>query len=168
MISFQSLYDEHKNMVYNLCLNYLLQAEDAEEATQDVFVKVFDKLKEFRSESNIKTWIYRITINHCLDVLRKRKRKNSVFSFFTKTTPDKVEFNHPGIVLENREALESLMKTIHTLPNQQITVVLLKYIEDHSIKEIAEILESSEKAVESLLSRARKNLKNKIDVKAKD
>ena len=168
MTNFQELYEEHKSMVYNLCLNYLLHAEDAEEATQDVFIKVHKKLDEFRNDSKFKTWVYRITINHCLDVLRKRKRRNSIFSFFSKDTPDKVELNHPGILMENKEAMSALLLMIQELPDQQKTVVLLKYIEAYSIKEIAEILESSEKSIESLLTRARKNLKKKIDDQAKD
>ena len=66
------IYQEHKSMVYNLSLQYVWSAEDAEEITQDVFLKVFESLGKFRSESHLRTWIYRITINTSLDFLKAR------------------------------------------------------------------------------------------------
>lgn len=73
-LSIKEIYDEHNGLVYNLCLNYLQNIEDAEEVTQDVFVTIFKKQEEFKSNSSLKTWIYRITINHCLDFLKEKKR----------------------------------------------------------------------------------------------
>ena len=80
---FRSLYERHARMVYNLCLYYVQNAEDAQELTQDVFVKVYDQLGSFRGEAAARTWIYRIAINTCLDHLKARKRKKrSLFDLF--------------------------------------------------------------------------------------
>jgi RNA polymerase sigma-70 factor (ECF subfamily) len=76
---FEKLYHEFKILVYNVALNYLQSTEDAEEITQDVFVKIYNSLDNFNQKSTYKTWIYRITINQCLDFL---KQKNSQQRFF--------------------------------------------------------------------------------------
>ena len=77
---FKQIYDLHVHMVFNLCLNYLQNRQDAEEVTQDVFVKVHDGMGTFRGEAALRTWIYRIAINSCLDRLKAAKRaKRSVW-----------------------------------------------------------------------------------------
>ena len=164
--SIKEIYDEHNGLVYNLCLNYLQNIEDAEEVTQDVFVTIFKKQEEFKSNSSLKTWIYRITVNHCFDFLKAKKRKKR-FGFIIPIYDNSEsysysDFNHPGITLENREATEKLLKLINELPNNQKTALILKIIDELSQKEIAEVMDLSVKAVESLLSRAKNNLKEKI------
>lgn len=168
---FISIYEEHKSMVYNLCLNYLKNKEDAEEIVQDVFIKVFEKLDSFKGESSLKTWVYRITINLCKDKIKSRSRKKRGFLFGGIFNADEqlehlsIEFNHPGVLLEDKEALEALFNVIDQLPPNQKTAILLRSTEHLSIKEIAEVMNMSEKAVESLLSRAKKSLK---EIKTKD
>ncbi len=149
--------------MYNLALNYLHSTEDAEELTQDVFVKVHKEMDKFRGESKVKTWIYRITINACLDKIKSKQRRQR-FNFLRYLSDDFVtfqpaEFNHPGIQLEQKESTERIMKAIKTLPPNQQTALILKSIEGQSQKEIAEIMQLNEKAVESLLTRARAKLK---------
>ena len=162
----QSIYNEHNSMVYNLALNYLHNTQDAEETTQDVFIKVHQRYENFNHSSSLKTWIYRITINHCLDVIKARKRFKR-FGFLIEILPDShfkgtVEFNHPGIELEQKEATQNIMNKIAQLPQKQQTALILKSIEGLSQKEISVIMEISEKAIESLLSRARSSLKEKL------
>jgi len=164
--NFKSIYDEYSQMVYNVSLNYLQNTEDAEDVTQEVFVKIHKNLSNFDGLSSLKTWIYRICINACLDFLKAQKNRKglffniSVFNNFN-TMPVISDFNHPGVLLENKEGLESLFSKINELPVNQKTALLLKAVEDLSQKEIAEVMNMNEKAVESLLSRARKNLKEK-------
>lgn len=161
---FEEIYHEHKDMVYNLCLNYLHNTHDAEEATQDVFVKVHGKLDGFKGQSTLKTWIYRITINRCLDVIKSQKRQKR-FSFFqslfgNEELPQKeiADFNHPGVLLEDKEALEALYQKINDLPEKQKTAIILKYLDELPQKEIAAIMGVTVKAVESLLQRGKKKL----------
>ncbi|MFT5168561.1 MAG: RNA polymerase sigma factor (sigma-70 family) [Saprospiraceae bacterium] len=157
-------------MVFNLCLNYLQNTNDAEEVTQDVFVKVYKLFDSFKEQSSVKTWIYRIAINQCLDFLKAKKRQkrfgihipiwgNSQESVY----PTPSDFNHPGVLLEDKEALKQLFRHINSLPHNQKTALILKAIEGLSQKEIAAILDVSIKSVESLLSRAKDNLRKKID-----
>lgn len=168
-ISFREIYESHSKMVYNLCLNYLQNEGDAEDATQEVFVKIHQQQSKFKGKSNLKTWIYRITINYCLDFLRAQKRQKrfgfiySIFNpeFDTQKTA-LTNFNHPGVQLEDKEAITKLFKHIHALPEKQKTVLLLKSIEGLSQKQIADITQLSIKAVESLLSRAKKKLKENL------
>lgn len=168
-LDFHQLYEVHVKMVYNLCLNYLQNTEDAEEATQDVFVKVHENLSKFKHNSTPKTWIYSITIRHCLDIIKsKNRQKRSGFmqSLFGKTGNEIVQitdFNHPGVELENKEAVKTIMKAMENLPENQKTAIILKTMDDLKGKEIAEIMSISEKAVESLLSRAKQNLKDKLN-----
>lgn len=155
-------------MVYNLCLNYLHNPQDAEEATQDVFVKVHDGLSKFRGDAALLTWIYRVAINTSLDHLKARKRKKrSFFGMlgFTDDAAERVpgsEFDHPGLVMENKEATERVFRSIEKLPGQQQTALLLKATEGMGQSEIAEVLGVSVKAVESLLSRAKQKLKQDL------
>jgi RNA polymerase sigma factor (sigma-70 family) len=168
MPTFLEIYEITQNLVYNLCLNYLQNKQEAEEATQDIFVKIHAKLHTYEAKSTIKTWVYRIAVYHCLDLLRARKRQKRLAFvsdfFYEKNAASQYppEFNHPGVLLEDREALEILFQKIDQLPENQRTALLLKCLDDLSQREIAEVMEVSEKAVESLLHRARQNLEKKI------
>lgn len=157
-------------MVYNLCLHYVHSAEDAEELTQDVFIKVHQKMEGFRKDAQIKTWIYRITINTCLDFIKAQNRKKrSGFMtglFSSKTEEERPELSHaihPGVQLERQESLGQLMNWIHELPTTQQTALILTKIEGMSQKEASETMKISTKALESLLQRAKKNLKQRIE-----
>ena len=71
-MTFEEIYFEHYKMVFNLALQYVQNIQDAEEITQDVFVKVFDSLNSFKNQSSLKTWIYRISINQSLDFIKAK------------------------------------------------------------------------------------------------
>ena len=123
----------------------------------------------FQGNSSLKTWTYRIAINHCLDVLRARKRQKRIAFFISflegknETAQDPPDFDHPGVLLEDREDLERLFQKINQLPEKQRTALLLKYIDDLPQREIAAIMQMSEKAVESLLQRAKQGLDKKLN-----
>lgn len=167
---FETIYNEHKNIVFNMCLHYVLNADDAEDITQEVFVKVYQRYHQYDATSaSLKTWICRIAINHCLDFLKAKKSKKRfgfLSSLFQPVSNEPiinaVEVNHPGIVLENKKALENLLQIIYTLPENQKTAIILCKIEDRDQKEVAEIMDTSIKAVESLLQRAKQNIQKKL------
>lgn len=167
--SFKQVYDRHARMVFNLCLNYLQNRQDAEEVTQDVFVKVHAGMGTFRGEAAMRTWIYRIAINSCLDRMKAAKRaKRSVWRMlgFTGDEVERIagsDFEHPGVALEQREATQRIFLQINALPVQQRTALLLKTLEGLSQNEVAEVLGVSAKAVESLLSRARQQLRKDME-----
>jgi len=162
-IEFNEMYNQFGKMVYNVSLNYLQNLEEAEEATQDIFVKIHRKIEGFREQSSLKTWIYRITINHCMDVIKSKKRRIRVLFSRQNKEDDRIEFNHPGVILEQKQAVSEILNQLNQLPPKQKGAILLKVIDGLSQKEIAEVLDLSEKAVESLLSRARVNMKKELN-----
>lgn len=166
--AFRLLVDTYKKSVYNTVLGFLQNIENAEEVTQDVFVKVYETIGSFKNESKLSTWIYRITVNHALDLIRKTKRKKrfgiitSLFGNDNEVLHQPANFEHPGVVLENKEKAAILFRAIDSLPDKQKTAFLLQKIEQCSQQKIAEIMQLNEGAVESLLSRAKTNLKKQL------
>lgn len=157
-------------MVYNLALHYTQSVEDAQEITQDVFVASYQSLDAFQEKAKISTWLYRITVNKSLDFLKARNRKKRfaiLTSLFFDNSNDlkhnPAEFNHPGIQMEHKEAVENLLKHINQLPGNQKTALILYKIEQKTLDEVAEIMKLSSKAVESLIQRAKTNLTKIID-----
>ncbi len=160
---FQEIYKQYSRLVFNTALGYVQNREDAEEITQDVFVEVHSKWAQFEGRASVKTWLYRITINRSLDYLRFQKRKKR-FAFLTSLT-DQMEpsdFFHPGVAMEQQEQAALLFRLINKLPESQKTAFILSKVEGLSQKEICEVMQRNEGAVESLLSRARDNLRKQI------
>lgn len=155
----------YSSKVYNTSLGILQNKEDAEEVAQDVFIKIFQSIQQFDGKSSLSTWVYRITVNKALDALRSKKRKSpwSVFvNFFGDSGElqhNAVDFIHPGVIMEQREHASQLFKAIEKLPERQKAVFVLHKVEELSYQEIADTLELSLSAVDSLMSRARTNLK---------
>lgn len=167
---FRTIYDQYILMVYNLALNYLQNAEDAEEVAQDVFVQVYQSLHKFRNDATLKTWIYRITINKSLDFIKHRNSKKRFFIFGKRADPETAlgkiaNFEHPGVLMENRENAELLFSAINQLPENQKTAFLLAKLEGLSNPEIAVVMEVSISSVESLVFRAKTNLREKLGIK---
>ena len=171
-VQFEKLYREHKTLVFNVALNYLQNFEDAEEITQDVFVKVYHSIENFNQKSSYKTWIYRITINQCLDFIKKKNSQKRFFIFGKKSQNEQeylntTTFEHPGILMENREEAAILFEVINTLTENQKTAFLLSKLDGLSNPEIAEIMQLSISSVESLIFRARASLQEKLAEKFK-
>ena len=167
---FEKLYNQYSILVYNLALNYLQNIEDAEEITQDVFIQINNSISKFQEKSSLKTWIYRITINKCLDFI-KHKNSQKRFFIFGKKSQNEFEienvsnFEHPGILLENKEKSKLLFEIINELGENQKTAFLLSKIDGLSNPEISEIMKLSISSVESLVFRAKSTLKEKISNK---
>jgi len=163
-MTFDEIYFEHHKMVFNLALQYVQNTEDAEEITQDVFVKVSDHLNTFKQQSSLKTWVYRIAINQSLDFIKSKKsnKRNFLSSIFSlnddKIKIEPANFNHPGIELEQKEAYQKIFEAINQLSDNQKTVIILLKIENKTQAETAEIMNLNVKALESLFQRAKKNL----------
>lgn len=155
------LYNLYAEKIYNTALNYTKKVEDAEEITQDVFMKIYKSAATFKGDSSVNTWIYRITINTSLNYLKKKKR----FTFFKNTLPNtqSIDFEHPGVLLENKENAAALYKAMDCLPSNQKTAFILSFIEELPRQEVADIMETSLKAVESLLQRAKKNMRSELE-----
>jgi RNA polymerase sigma factor (sigma-70 family) len=168
-IAFGFLVDLFSKKVYNTCIGMLQNLEDAQDVTQEIFITIHLNVKDFKEESSLSTWIYRISVNKCLEFIRKknRKKRSGIFrSIFSadgeKSIENHSDFSHPGIQLENKERSIILFKAIGLLPEQQQTAYILHKVEQVSYNEIAVIMEVSLSAVESLLFRAKQNLKKHL------
>lgn len=168
--SLGDLYLIFKDRVYNTAISYLQNTADAEEVTQDVFVKIFQSAARFERKSSVSTWIYRITVNRSLDFLNHKQRQKR-FGFVVRLfQPDSdapsielPHFEHPGVVLEKKEDARILFQAIESLPDQQKTAFILSFVEELPRQEVAGVMELSLKAVESLLQRAKANLRKRLD-----
>ena len=164
--AYQQLITVYKKTVYNTCLNLLQNTEDAEDICQEVFVTVFQSIHQFKGESKLTTWVYRIAVTKSLDYVRMKKRKKrfgfmrSIFSEESnEPIYDRPSFIHPGVLLENKERTEILFRAIDQLPENQKTAFVLNKLEQLSYVEVAEVMEVTVSSVESLLFRAKQNLK---------
>lgn len=135
--------------------------DDAEDLSQEVFIEVYLKLNKFREESSIGTWIYRIAVNKSLQFLRKRKaKKREVIEVeYSDQLSNAIDFDHPGVSLENKELARVLFHALDTLPEMQRVAFTLHKVEFLSQQEISEIMDKSVSAIESLIHRAKANLK---------
>ncbi len=161
---FSLLIDLYQDKVYSCALGMLQQSQDAEDVAQEVFIEVYRSILNFRGESALGTWIYRITVNKALEFIKKKQRKKR-FGFLVPLFGEKEEpmveipdFYHPGIALEQKELSATLFKAINALPERQKTTFLLHKTEQLSYQEISDILEISLSSVESLIFRAKKKL----------
>jgi len=170
--AFRELYDAFSSRVYNTALGFLQSAEDAEDVTQEIFVLIYRSIKNFNRESSLSTWIYRIAVNKSLEFIRSKKRKKRfaiVKSIFAKEEVEEPpDFLHPGIIAENKDRAKILFKAIDKLTENQKTAFLLNKIDNLSYKEISEIMKLSLSSVESLIFRARENLKKQLSSFYKD
>lgn len=164
--AYEQLLDDFQDLVFNKCLSFVPNREDAEDIAQEVFVEVFKSIKNFKGEAKLATWIYRITTNKCLEFIRKRNTKKR-FAFMqtllgNQQPIDKMnyftEFNHPGVQLERKEQSEYLFRAIDQLPENQKVVFTMHKIDGMSYKEVSAITQKSISSVESLMFRAKKNL----------
>ncbi|MEQ8189102.1 MAG: sigma-70 family RNA polymerase sigma factor [Candidatus Eremiobacterota bacterium] len=147
--NFSILFQRHYIMIFNLSIRMLGNYEEAEDVTQDVFIKAYKHLNNFKGQSSFKTWIYKIGSTTCIDVIRKKK---SLWNYLSKITEIK---EHES---EDKEWVQDVL---NSLPERQRLLLIMKYIQDFSSKEIAEILNSTEGSIKVQICRARENFKEK-------
>lgn len=166
--AFKTIVEQWKDMVYNTILGIVQNETEAEDLTQDVFIKVFEKIGTFKGDAKFSTWLYRIATTTALDHLRSKKRKKR-FGFLQslggsgdekESIPD---FHHPGVSLDNKERAAVLFKAIDALPENQKTAYTLHKLEGLSYRDVSEVLNTTVSAVESLMSRANQNLRKELD-----
>ena len=166
--AFAALVSAYETKIYNLALRYLGNREDAMDASQEVFLRVFRFLPGFQEESGFSTWIYRIGVNVCKDMLAKQSRRNEQ-SLEVEDEDDEQRTmelaDHrytPEQIVENAELRSVLSEAIAALPDQQREVIVLRDIQGLSYDEIANVLSLEPGTVKSRLSRARENLRKKL------
>ena len=157
----ETLMRKHGNEVLRTAYSYVKDKFTAEDIFQEVFIKVYKNLENFRDESDIKTWIIRITINTAKDYLK---------SAYSRKVVPMMEFKEDQLVsdndfeeIENRDRDEQVKKTVMSLPEQYREVLLCVYYHDMSVADTAKSLGIAEGTLKSRLSRARDMMKNKLE-----
>jgi len=163
--AFRTFYETYKDMIYNVCYRMLNNKQDAEDATQDVFVKAIHSIQKFRGDAKLSTWLYRIAANISLNHIRRKKLTAWLSLDFLVGKEEYLLDNsqaRPDLELEKNESEALVQQTIHALPPRQRTAIILQRYEGLSCKEIAEVMKTSLSAVESLLHHAKDNLTEKL------
>jgi RNA polymerase sigma-70 factor (ECF subfamily) len=167
--AFKAIVETWQDMVYNTALGIVQQPEDAEDIAQETFAQVYQSIRSFKGESKLSTWLYRITISKAMDHLRRAKRKKrfafvrSLFGEEADADLHPPDFNHPGVVLDNKESAAALFKAIAKLPDNQRIAFTLHKVEGLSHQDIGSVMNATVSSVESLLHRAKTNLRKELD-----
>lgn len=162
--AFGAIVDEYQKNVYNLALRMTGNPEDAQDMSQEAFIKAFNSLASFRGDSKLSVWLYRIVSNVCLDFLRSRKRRQTVSLNMDDGEGGSSELEIPDLSampeeeLNRRLTREAVRKGLLSLPEDQREILLLREIEGLSYDEIAQALELEAGTVKSRIFRARKRL----------
>jgi RNA polymerase sigma factor (sigma-70 family) len=167
--AFKTIVETWQKMVFNTAVGIVQNAEDAEDIAQEVFVQVHQSISSFKGESKFSTWLYRITVTKSLDHQRRKKRKKrfafvrSIFGEQNEVLVNPPDFHHPGVVLDNKEDAAVLFRAIAGLPENQRIAFTLNKVEGLSYQEVSEVMKTTVSSVESLMHRAKNNLKKNLE-----
>jgi RNA polymerase sigma-70 factor (ECF subfamily) len=161
--TFEWIVKKYQDRIYNLCRYLLVHPQDAEDAAQEVFIKAYRKLKDFRPESSLYTWLYRIGVNTCLDHKRKYRpeplKDESLVEGLLSAEPS------PERSYQSKEIGRAIQAALAQLPKNSRAVIVLKEIDGLSYEEMAEVLQTSIGTVKSRISRARDELRRLLPKK---
>jgi RNA polymerase sigma-70 factor, ECF subfamily len=167
---FRVLVEKYQSIVFRTCIGFLHDKDEADDLTQDIFIQAYQSLKSFKGEAAFSTWIYRIAVNASLNRVRKKSRNlvinklNSVFGSGNESEIAIPVFDNenPESILIREEQSRWVQNALDRLPENQRTAIVLSKYDDLSQKEIAEIMKTTEGAVEALIQRAKTNLRVKL------
>jgi len=151
-VLYKVIYKRYSGKVYHKCLGMLKSSDEAMDATQDIFIKLYTKIADFEERAKLSTWIYRVTYNYCIDMLRRRKKDQKLFSP-ESDIPD-IEDEDDDTELLQIE-VKKLKVILDKIPEGDKAVLMMKYQDDMSIKEISAILGKTESSIKMKLKRAR-------------
>jgi len=158
---FEILYDRYSKMVYNKCRGFSKSDDEAEDLTQDIFLKLFVKLKTFKGKSKFSTWLYAFTYNHCVNYVNRNTAKK-----IEKQSVDATNIEDSGYSIEDNDSdinqlkVEKLKEALELISPEEKMILLLKYQDYLSIKELTDILDIGESAVKMRIKRAKEKLIN--------
>jgi len=167
--AFRELVEEHKHNVYYLAMDLVGNHFDAEDISQEVFIKVHKSIDKFQGESKLSTWLYRITMNTYLD--RRRKKSLNVISLSTQRDddgPDPLDIVADGVTgnpereTSSAKIDEHINEALQTLSEKERAVFVMRHYHDLPIKDIARTLEIADGTVKSLLFRSIRKLREKL------
>ena len=158
---FTQLVIKYEAAVFRIVMGFVHQKEDAEDITQEVFIKAYQLLGCFSGQSSFYTWLYRIAIHTSLNAIQKKKRRN-IWDRVTDLLQLPSANRNPEQLLQDKSEQEKIRIAIDSLPEKQRMAFILSKYEELAQREIARIMEISDGAVEQLLIRAKENLRKKL------
>jgi len=156
--AFAVLIDRYKDMIFTLSLKMVKNREEAEEAAQDTFIKVFNSLSKFKGDSKFSTWIYKISYNTCLDRLKKNKKEDLNISIDEFSSHLIKTMDNALSALEDKERKQAIQNCLNLLPNEDNFLLTLFYFEDQNLEEIGKIMNINANNVKVKLFRSRQKL----------
>lgn len=156
---FEILYDRYALMVYNKCLGFAKDSDEAKDLTQDIFLKLFVKLASFKGKSKFSTWLYAFTYNHCVNYITRNTAKK-----FEKQAVDYKDIENISEKKDDNSFLQmqvdKLKVAMNLISPDEKMILLLKYQDNLSIREVSSVLDIGESAVKMRLKRAKEKLVN--------
>jgi len=159
--SFEILYDKYSKKVFNFCLNFLGDEEDAKDCTQEIFIKVFRSINGFRFGASFYTWLYRLMINSCNDMRRKNK-KIEVQQHSDQISNIRSHGDSLDTVLTAKQAMEAFHSALKFMSANARTILILRDVEGRSYEEISSIIKCKPGTVRSRLARARMSMAERL------
>jgi RNA polymerase sigma-70 factor (ECF subfamily) len=157
---FQEVVKRYQKVIYYHCRNLLVSHDDADDAVQNAFIKIWQNAQQFKGDSLLKTWIYRIATNEAINLIRKRKPNID----FDEAQPEMAEMISEDLYLSGDEIALKLQKALCFLPFKQKLVFTLRYFEDLSYADIAMLTSTSEGALKASYHHAVKKLEIYLNV----
>ncbi len=151
---FSLLYHRYAAKVFGKCISILKDYDEAKDAVQEIFIKIMTNLASFGERAQFSTWIYSITYNYCIDIIRKKKKEKTLFTDDIERVPDVADDEVPDEFLMAME-VNRLKTVLEILPSDDRMVLLMKYHDEMSIRDISEVLKKTESAVKMKIKRAK-------------
>jgi len=165
--AFTVLVDRYKDLVFTLAFRMMKNREEAEEVSQDTFIKVYKSLTKFKGDSKFSTWIYRVAYNTCLDRLKKNKRQQYTVAIDEYTEHQVKTLDNALDQMEAKEKEQAIQNCLELLPSEDSFLLTLYYFEELSLDEISKIVGLKPNNVKVKIFRSRKKLatilKEKLD-----
>lgn len=165
---FDTLFTRYQKRTYRLVQRFVPNHEDALDITQDAFIRAYQGLGNFKSQCQFYSWLYRITVNLCIDFLRKKSR--SEFMVYESEESDELPMSNfpdlrsdsPAKAAENKELRSQIRKAIRQLPPKQRQIFVLRHWDGLSLKDIATVVGRSDGTVKAHLFHAHRNLRKHL------
>ncbi|HCA80317.1 MAG TPA: hypothetical protein DEP53_11360 [Bacteroidetes bacterium] len=158
--AFRELVELHMQRVYDLAYGFVNDHDDAEDIAQEVFVKVYHSIKDFRQESGFSTWVYRIAANTSLDRVKQRKRS---VARFVPMDESHLGMSSSSQASDHGEERALIERALHELPTLQRAVVMLRHLDGFSTRQVSDMLKCSEGTVKTHLHRGLKKMRKKLE-----
>lgn len=155
---FSVLVDRYKEMIFTLALKMIKNREEAEEVSQDTFIKIYNSLNKFKGDSKFSTWIYKIAYNTCLDRLKKNKKEENTILIDEFSDHLFKTLDNAFSALEEKDRKQTIQNCLNLLSREENFLLTLYYFDDQNLDEIAKIMDINSNNVKVKLFRSRKKL----------